>query len=290
VKLLAEGAWYSARWKVRASSTLALPIDIALYVARAGGDHGYWSNVSLPLRDTWGGAYFAYSSLPALVHVLVGERTLRAIAAHDRPDPVDPADENASSVTERQATVAVHIRARIIETLSAVDSGNERVIDEHLAIHAAFAADQDAFVTRWRDVAESLGGMLASTWPPVLTVAREYGLVSVALHWSTSERRGASAYLELAVDARQSPTWTMERSQSAVPASVVIGGAMFLVTGDAPADLETLAPFVLGTDPVSITVRRNTVVRVASHDPDTALFEKLLALPALLCGRGDPYR
>src|SRR5690606_29946461 len=99
------------------------------------------------------------------------------------------------------------------------------------------------------------------------------GPITIALGWSTSERRAAPAWIELGADARRSPVWTMERQPGPIPNGTVLGQHVFLVTGDVPIDVATLDQVVARADILSIVVRRNVVVRIARSTPDAAILE-----------------
>jgi hypothetical protein len=284
VAFLAESHWYTSRWTVRGTSALILPLDIILYIAHGGAAHGYWSNVTVDIPNFLDETYFAYCSLPALLPCLIGEQTVRAIAHHD------DARATEYSAGDEHQRVALHVRTRTIETTTLVREDSERVIADQLGIHRALAADQTATVDAWRTAADQLGGVLARTWPPVITVPRSLGPVTVALRWSTSERRGAAAWIELSADARHAPVWTMERQSGPIPNGTTIGGEDFLVTGKPPLDLSSLRTLVSRAKLFSIDVRRNISVHVARHVPDAGSIAQVIDVIGSLCGPGAPYR
>ena len=265
IAFTAHAAWYATgRWRVTGISTPALlPAGVTVYVARRGA-HGYWRNA--PLRD-----YFGYCDVPALMPMIVGAATCDAIARHDH------------------AHVALHIRDGVVETTSTVDRDNQRVIEDHLAIHRALVADHAVLVKTWHEAAEQLGGTLDSSWPPQLTVPRLHGPTTIALRWPESMALGSEASLELIAHARGAPLWQMKREPTATPNCLMLAQRPFLVTGDIPFPIDQLAELVERTEIVSIVVRRHVTVRIARSVPNVSELEALLDLIGALCNVA-PYR
>lgn len=281
VTLTAETRWYSSAWTVRATSALALPIDVTLFVGRRHGSHGYWSNVHVDLRTRWSKHYFAYCSVSPLASMLLGEATLRAIASHDAhlENPDDPIADPPH--------VELHVRGGLVETTTVVPGDIDSVVDDQLAIHAALGADHAALLESWRVAAVALGGELVRAWPPVITVPAPFGTTTIELQWPSTEQRGAHASIALTVDARHAPLWNLEPG---IPNGTVIGGRVFLVTGQPPIDVQELARAVTEAGLVSIHVRRDIHVRIARSRPDAEELAIVLDAIAKLVPPSAPYR
>jgi hypothetical protein len=275
VSFTAESTWYlPGRWVVAAVSTMPIPVDVTLYIAKSGAAHGYWRNAPPGLRD-----YFGYCDVPALMPILVGRHTLHAIVQHDN----DP--QNTRNPVE------LHVHERRVETTTKVSSSDADIIDDQLAIHQALAADHAEVVDAWKDAADALRGIVATSWPPVITVPRAFGPTSIALRWPSTTQTGARATIELTADARGAPLWLMEREYNATPASKTIAGAPFLVVGEPPIPLDQIARVVERASILSIMVRRHITVQSAAHAPDARALESVLELIGAICGAGaEPYR
>jgi hypothetical protein len=273
----ARSPWYSHDWIVTGISSLTLPVGVTLYVARAGGAHGYWRNAPPGLRD-----YFGYCDAPGLMPVIVGPRTRRAIVDHDRA---------GTEHDIRNETVELHIRGDEIETTTKVDRGNRTVIESQLEIHRALAADQAAVLDAWRTTAEALGGRVVTSWPPVLSVPRPFGATTIALRWSPSTHVASPAVIEASADARGAKLWSLEREVKASPNSRSLSGHPYLVQGELPLSADQLEHVVRRVEIVSIDVRRNVTATIAGHEPDPASLEALLDLLGTLCSPpSEPYR
>lgn len=281
VTFAAQSAWYSRRWTVTGVGALALPAEVTAYVSRDGGAHGYWRNAPPGLRD-----YFGYADTPALMPLVVGAATRRAIARHDRPDwASDP------EMLDTRQPLALHIRGGSVETTTKVDDKDSTVIEDQLAVHRALAEDHAAVLASWQRAADALGGQVASVWPPVLTVPRGFGTIAIALRWPATTQPGAQATIELAADARGAPLWLIEREPRPTPASQSIGDRHYMVVGDIPVALDDLARVVARADVLSIHVRRHVTVQIVASTPDVAVIEAVLELLAQVCsGATGPYR
>lgn len=272
-------AWYSRGWTVIGTSRLALPLDVTAYISRSGAAHGYWKNA--PQLT----GYFGYCDVPALMPILVGPHTRRAIKQHDGHAPEADGDEP-------RGPVELHIRGGEIETTTKVDHGNElSVLDDQRAIHHALAIDHADVLASWQRAATQLGGTVAAVWPPVLTVTRGFGTATILLTWPSTSQSAASAAIELVADARKARLWTLEREPLATPNTIMIADRPFLAIGDIPVPLDHLARLVARAEIMSITVRRHITVRSAGHEPKPDMLEALLDLIGELCGAPtEPYR
>jgi hypothetical protein len=281
VTFTAQPAWYSSsRWTVVGVSSLALPVDDTLYICRAGGAYGYWRNAAPGLAG-----YFGYCDAPALMPLLVGERTRQAIKHHDTPPGPDPPLEDT------RYSVALHIKQRSVETTTVTAAADRAVLEDQLAIHQAMADDHAALLDAWKDAADQLHGSVATTWPPVLTVPRAHGSTTIALNWPLTTASGSEASIELTADARGAKLWSLEREPRKTPNSIAIADREFLVMGDIPVGMEILNKLVARAEIMSISVRRHVVVRIGRSTPDAGVLDALLELIGDLCGaKSEPYR
>ena len=277
VTFTARKKWYLlGRWELVATSTLPLPVDATIYISKTGGAHGYWRN-STVISDE----YFSHCDAPALVPLLIGPKTRAAIKHHD---------EGRGERLAARDPIAVHVRARNVETKTIVDGDDVNVVDEMLAIHKAIADDHTDVVDEWHAAADKLRGMVSTSWPPLLAVPRAFGSTLIALRWPASAHSSSSATIELSVDARKAKLWSMEQVVSA-PNAKLIAKRPFLVMGDIPISVETLAGIVARAEILSINVRRHAIVRIAKHKPDPEILDDLLYLLGELCGDAAvPYR
>jgi len=261
------------------TSPLTFPVDVTAYVSRAGSAHGYWRNA--PPTPS----YFGYCDVPALMPILIGPKTRRAIAQHD-------AHAVEADGDEPRAPIELHIRAGVVETKTKVDHDDDkRVIEDQRAIHHALAADHADLLASWQHAADTLNGSVTTTWPPLLTVPRAFGSTTIALTWPTTEQSSASAAIELVVDARKAKLWTLEREPLPTPNTISIADRPFLAIGDIPIPMDQLARIVARAEIMSITVRRHATIRIAGHEPKPEILEALLDLLGALCGApSDPYR
>lgn len=279
VTISAKSAWYwRRRWTVTGVSSLALPVDVTLFIAKSGGAHGYWRNAPPGIAG-----YFGYSDTPALMPILVRSRTRSALATHDSPSWSGP------STPDTREPVELHVHERSIETETTTDDSDESVLDDQLAIHQALAADHADVLASWHSAAEELRGIVAQRWPPILTVPRAFGATTIALRWSSGMQGAAT--IELTADARGAKLWLIEREASRTPASISLAGRPFLAVGEMPIALDKLARVAARAEILSIIVRRHVTVRIAQHEPDAEKLEAVLELIGSLCGSSsEPYR
>ncbi|HEX5063086.1 MAG TPA: hypothetical protein VFV99_27110 [Kofleriaceae bacterium] len=279
VTFTTRSAWYSRGSTVIGTSRLTLPVDVTAYISRAGAAHGYWRNAP-PLPS-----YFGYCDVPALMPILIGAHTRRAITQHD-------AHALEADGDEPRGPIELHIRAGDVETSTKLDHDDEqRVIDDQRAIHHALAADYAEVLASWQRAADELGGSVATPWPPVLTVPRGFGTTTILLTWPTTEQSAASASIELIADARKAKLWTLEREPLATPNTIAIADRPFLLIGEIPLAMDHLDRLVRRAEIMSITVRRHITVRIAGHEPTPDVFDALLDLLGELCGTpSEPYR
>jgi hypothetical protein len=280
VTFTAQTAWYSSRWTIVGTSTLALPVDATLYVSRAGGAYGYWRNAPPGLPG-----YFGYCDAPALMPLLVGQRVRAAVKHHDTPPWSDPPMEDTRD------PVALHLHARTVDTTTHTAAIDRAVLDDQLAIHQAVVDDHVALLDAWRTAADELHGSVASVWPPLLTVPRAHGSTTIELHWPDSTALGSEASIVLTADARGAKLWSLEREPRDTPNTITIADRPFLVMGQIPIAMDALQRIVARAEIMSIMVRRHVVVRIARSTPDVATLDALLELIGELCGaKSEPYR
>jgi hypothetical protein len=280
VTITAQAAWYArSRWTVTSVSSLALPIDTALFVSKSGGAHGYWRNTAPGLSG-----YFGYCDLPALMPLLVGPRTRAALLAHD-----SPSWSSAPPSYDTRAAVELHIRDRTVETRTRTYDVDSTVLDDQIAIHHALAADQEALLASWRKAADELHGMVSDPWPPLLTIPRAFGATMIGLRWPSAGLGNAT--IDFSADARGAKLWLIEREPQPTPKCLVLADRPFLAVGEPTIALDKLARIVARTELLSINVRRHVTVRIAQYTPDPALLDAILELIGEICGAGaDPYR
>lgn len=272
VMFSAESPWLGGRWVLSATSALVLPEAVTAYVSKTGSAHGYFANAPIGLAG-----YFSFGDPPALMPVVVGARTRRAVVEHDRIETRQP--------------IVLHVHDRKIETVARVDADDTGALDAQLAIHEAVADDQEAVLAAWKQVGEELSGTLTSAWPPHLHVPRGYGGVEIALRWSPSTHASAQAVIEFLADARKAPLWSVEREPRPTPATIELAHRPFLVMGTIPMAMERLARVIELADVLSINVRRNITVRIAGVSPNAAIFDAVLEVIGELCGPPpEPYR
>jgi hypothetical protein len=281
VMITAQRAWYSpVRWTVTAVSRLLVPEEVTLYVSRGGGAHGYWRNAPPGIAG-----YFGYCEAPALMPLLVGELTRRAIQHHDTPPWSDPPMEDT------RQPVALHISARTIETTTTTVDNDGAVLDDLLAIHQALAADHTSLLETWQRAADELRASAVTMWPPLLTVPRAHGATTIALRWPESTALGSEASIELTADARGAKLWSLEREPRETPNTLAIADRPFLVMGDIPIAMDALQRLVVRAEIMSINVRRHVMIRIARNTPDVGVLDALLELIGELCGaKHEPYR
>ncbi len=283
VEFSIDARWWGSQCTIAGGSPFPMPESLIVYASAQGMDHGYWRD--LPVGDrTFDYRYFVFSDVPALLPLVIGEATRRAMSA-------DP-------------SIVLYIRDRVVQTTSTVDASDAAALARHVAVHHALAEDHRACLARWGDRIADAQGMADATWPPTAMLMRPTGMLEVSLGWTAPASRDGADWdaairsLRTAVvgrDDRQRPRWTLSEVGDTTACTHVLGGRRFRLIGTLPLARDLLGDLIERGNVASISCGGSDLT-VALHGMasaprlEAAVRIVQLVVDATSVDSGSPYR
>ncbi len=279
-ELVGHRRWLGS-WSVSASS-LWPGERMTLYITAGTVRYGYWRDL-LVGDAAFDRRHFVYSDNPALLPVIVGPETRRAITAAG-------------------PRFALHVHRSQIVSEEQTDVVDEALAERHHAVHAALAADHARAIERWRGFAELFDGRVLAKWPPVLALYRPIGTIVMSLTWQLPQSTdladwascGESLASELVAErgAAGSP-WRLDPGLATIGAHRRIGDRHFEVTGEPALSRAELDDAVTRAGIRALRVDRLVTVELAGMVGDRARLEAAIRLMTRIVAPSapdSPYR
>ena len=235
VRLKASRRWWGKRWMVASDAPFPIVEPLLLFVSRKGMDHGFWRDFRVGDAD-FDRRHFVFSDTPALVSIVVGPATRRAI---DADVPLED-------------SLTLYVSGFVARVTGSNDSDDPTAIERHLAIHRALAADQLAFLDAWRELVTSVAGRTESRWPPTAIVMNPVGALQVHLGWTPATLRGVDwgeredslrTYVHCN-DGRPRSRWSLRAPDPYSASNFEAGGVRFVLRGKPTIARPVLAQLV----------------------------------------------
>lgn len=172
-EITGECRWWGGRWTVETAFRFPVPEPVILFVSRWGMEHGFWRD--LPVGDLlFDREHFVFSDTPALLPLIVGPATRRAIGDHGRPD-----------------ALTIYVRNGATRTRGTNDVNDTQAIARHLSVHRALAEDHRVLLERWQQLMTTAHAKGDASWPPSGTLMSRVGTLLVNTAWTRPTTREA---------------------------------------------------------------------------------------------------
>lgn len=244
VELRSEARWWGGAHTITGRSDFPVPERMILFVSQRGMDRGFWRDLAVG-DAPFDARFFVFSDQPALLPIVCGDATRRALAADD---------------------IVLYVRDNRIETTST--SLDVAALERHVAIHRALAEDHRAFLGQWKQRMDSAAGRADAAWPPTATLLRPSGALLVNLAWSAPRSRDGSDWSDAATSMRTEVTahddrerirWSLVEVSATMPCTHLLAKRRFVLAGQLPFPLAQLDNIVRQGDLSSIVVHANRV-------------------------------
>lgn len=274
VTVTARSRWWGKRWTVTSESSFPVPEPLVLFVSRKGMDHGFWRDYRIG-DAAFDQRHFVFSDLPALLPLVIGPATRRALGAKTWLDDA----------------LTLYVVGGIAR-VSGTNAGDDATaIARHLDLHHALAHDHEALRAAWATLVESAHGRADPHWPLAGTLMSPVGALRVSLAWSSRDEDSLRTIM-IGQPERRRARWKLREAEPFEDGNVAIGGRRMVLTGTPTIPRAQLDPLVERGAFVSIACANEVRVAVRGVATEAQLGAMARALEHVLhaADSGTPYR
>lgn len=284
VELTGERRWWGGRWALTSAAPFPVPENLILFISARGMEHGFWRDLTVGDK-IFDGAFFVFCDTPALLPLVVGPATRRALRDFHR----------------LRDALTVYVRAGVTRVIGTCDEDDPLAVDRHLAVHRALAEDHRACLAGWQELMAGAHGRADEKWPPVATIMSRTGTLTVHASWTAPTTRDGADW-DLSADSlrthinghdgRKRKRWTMLEMEPGVAGTHQLGRRHVTLLGEASISMPLLDELVYDGDIVSITCGSSVSVAMrglaGTRQMNTGL--RIIELIVDPRGTGSPYR
>jgi len=284
IEFAGDRRWWGGRWEIASTAPFPIPEKVILYVSRSGMDHGFWRDLRVGDR-AFDRDYFVFCDTPALLPMILGPATRRALA----------------DFKELDDALTLYVRGGVTRVTGSVAEKDPTGIDRHVAIHRALAADHAATLARWRDLMSAAHGRAEASWPPVATIMSRTGTLVVHTSWTAPSSRDAADWDRSADslrthvtthDDRERRPWFLTVMERGVAGTHQLGGEHVTILGKPSISLPLLGDLVRAGNIVTIQAGAQVLVSMrglaSAKQIEAAL--RVVELVVDIDGSDSPYR
>ncbi len=282
VAFTAQRRWWGRTWRLMGTSPSPIPEAVVLYVSRIGMDHGFWRDLRVG-DDAFDRAHFVFCDRPAILPMLVGDATRRALAASERHP------------------IVLYQRGTTLRTEGTHPDADDGAVERHVAIRDALARDQEAFRVAWSELMALGLGRATDGWPPAGTILSRAGTLLARLSWTNpTTRDGADwdhAYTSLrttliTVESRSGRQWRTFDPGPGIAGTHTFAGRGFIVHGTPTLSLPSIEQLVATGDVVDLQVGRHVHVSLRGRARATQLAAGVQLVERIVgaTAHDSPYR
>lgn len=274
VTLTARSRWWGKRWTVTSESAFPVPEPLLLFVSRKGLDHGFWRDYRIG-DAAFDQRHFVYSDTPALLPLVIGPATRRAIGAK-------------TLLADALTLYAVNGVSRVSGTNRASD---ETAIERHLEVHRALAHDHADLMAAWTALVDKVHGRAAPHWPPAGTLMNPIGSFRVSLVWLPRDEDSLRTRI-VGQDGRPRARWTLREAEPFEEGNLEVGHRRMILTGIPSLPRSILEQLVGRGAIASIACASDVSVTVHGVATESQLATMVRVLEQVLkaADSGAPYR
>jgi len=274
VTITARSRWWGKRWTVTSESAFPVPEPLLLFASRNGMDHGFWRDYRIgdPAFDQ---RHFVYSDSPALLPLILGPQTRRAVAARTRLDDA----------------LSLYVVSGVSRVSGTNHAGDATAITRHLDVHRALAHDHEELMAAWIALVGKVHGRAEPHWPPAGTVMNPVGALRLSLAWVPKDEDSLRTRL-VGQDGRARARWRLREVEPFEDSNLEIGHRRMVLAGTPTIAKALLEQLVDRAAIVSITCAAEVSVAVRGVATEVQLGNMVRVLEQVLKApdSGTPYR
>lgn len=284
VEFTGERRWWGGRWALTSAAPFPVPEKLILFVSARGMEHGFWRDLIVG-DPSFDAAFFIFCDTPALLPLVLGPATRRALRDHP----------------QLRDALTLYVRAGVTRVLGTCSEDDPRAVDRHIAVHRALAEDHRACLTGWQELMAGAHGRADEKWPPVATIMSRTGTLTVHASWTAPTTRDGADW-ELSADSlrthinghdgKRRRRWTMLEMEPGVAGSHRLGRRHVTILGQPSISMPLLDELVYDGDLVSISCGSSVSVAMRGVARPRQMNAALRIIELIVDprGTGSPYR
>lgn len=274
VVVTARSRWWGKRWTTTSESTFPVPEPLLLFASRKGMDHGFWRDYRIgdPAFDQ---RHFVFSDSPALLPLILGPQTRRALGTKTRLDDA----------------LTLYVVGGV-SRISGTNHGDDTTaLARHLDVHRALARDHEELMAAWAALVEKVHGRAEPHWPPSGIVMNPVGALRLSLAWLPKDEDSLRTKLA-GQDGRPRARWKLREAEPFDESNLEIGHRRMVLAGTPTLPRAQLDQLVDRGAIVGISCAAEVEVAVRGVATEAQLANMVRVLEQVLkaADSGTPYR
>ena len=274
VTLTARSRWWGKRWTMTSESTFPVPEPLLLFASRKGMDHGFWQDYRLG-DAAFDQRHFVFSDSPALLPLILGPQTRRAIGVK----------------TQLDDALSLYVVGGV-SRVSGTNHGDDiTAVTRHLDVHRALALDHEELMAAWTALLSKVHGRAEPHWPPAGIVMNPVGALRLSLGWLPKDEDSLRTKLA-GQDGRARARWKLREAEPFEESNLEIGHRRMVLRGNPTLPKPQLDQLVDRAAIVSISCAAEVRVAVRGVATEAQLGNMVRVLEQVLkaADSGTPYR
>ena len=274
VTVTARSRWWGKRWTTTSESAFPVPEPLLLFASRKGMDHGFWRDYRIG-DAVFDQRHFVFSDSPALLPLVLGPQTRRALGVKTRLD-------------DALSLYVVNGMSRVSGTNHADDT---TAIARHLDVHRALLHDHEDLMTAWAALVTKVHGRAEPHWPPSGILMNPVGALRLSLGWQPKDEDSLRTKL-VGQDGRARARWKLREAEPFEESNIEIGHRRMILVGNPTLAKPQLDQLVERGAIVAISCAAEVRVAVRGVATEAQLGNMVRVLEQVLkaADSGTPYR
>lgn len=274
VTVTTRSRWWGKRWTTTSESAFPVPEPLVLFASRKGMDHGFWRDYRIG-DAAFDQRHFVYSDSPALLPLVIGPATRKALGAKAWLDD----------------TLSLYVVDGVTRVSGTNHGDDVTAVPRHLEVHRALARDHADLVAAWAALVEKVHGRAEPSWPPAGTLMNPVGALRVSLVWLPRDEDSLRT-LVVGQDGRRRGRWKLREAEPFEDGNLELGRRRMVVTGTPTvprAALEQLVERGVITS-ISCAAEVQVAVRGVATEAQLGAMVRVLEQVLKAADSGTPYR
>lgn len=274
VAVMARSRWWGKRWTVTSESVFPVPEPLLLFASRKGMDHGFWRDYRIG-DAAFDQRHFVFSDSPALLPLILGQKTRRALGAKTRLDDA----------------LTLYVVGGVTRVSGTNHEDDTTAVTRHLDVHRALAQDQEELMAAWDALVTKMHGRAEPHWPPAGTLMNPVGTLRLSLGWLPKHEDSLRTKLA-GQDGRGRASWTLREAEPFEDHNLEIGHRRMVLVGNPTLPKPQLDHLMDRGAIVSISCASEVRVAVRGVATEAQLANMVRVLEQVLeaADSGTPYR
>lgn len=274
VTVTARSRWWGKRWTTTSESAFPVPEPLLLFASRRGMDHGFWRDYRIG-DSAFDQRHFVYSDSPALLPLVIGPATRKALGAKTRLDDA----------------LSLYVVGGVTRVSGTNHADDVTAVPRHMDVHRALARDHADLVAAWAALVENVHGRAEPHWPPAGILMNPVGALRVSLAWVPRDEDSLRTHL-VGQDGRSRVRWKLREAEPFEDGNFSLGDRRMVVTGTPTLPRAQLEHLVERGAIASIACATEVRVAVRGVATEAQLGAMVRVLEQVLkaADSGTPYR